>query len=72
LFIGNCELNQDESIVESGFPPVVEGLDWSDQQLAYNPFDPTDQQGQIPTGQDSSELGFENQRNLDEFLNQGF
>jgi hypothetical protein len=45
-------------------------MDWSEQQPAYNPFDPTDQHAQLPTGQDSSELGFENQRNLEEFLNQ--
>lgn len=56
--------------MESGFPPVLEGLDWSDQQLAYNPFDPTDQLGQPPVGRQNSDLGFDEQRNPEEFLNQ--
>jgi hypothetical protein len=33
-------------------------MEWADQPLAFNPFDPTDQTGQLPASQEATDWGF--------------
>ena len=70
FFCSSRKQLQEESIVHSGFPFVIDAVEWGDDQPVFNPFDSTEEQGQLPAGQQTTDWGFDNQRNPVDFINQ--